>query len=73
VIGGAESTINDRCTGIQLELSFVALYEGDMLIHEALDLMDSLGFVLAGLAPGFADVRNGRVLQADGVFFRAAD
>jgi FkbM family methyltransferase len=73
VIAGAESTINDHCTGIQLELSFAALYEGDMLIHEALDLMDSLGFVLAGLAPGFTDVRNGRVLQADGVFFRARD
>lgn len=68
VITGAESTINDHCTGIQLELSFAALYEGDMVIHEALDLMDSLGFVLAGLAPGFTDVRNGRVLQADGVF-----
>jgi FkbM family methyltransferase len=73
VIAGAESTINDRCVGVQLELSFVALYDGDMLIREALDLMDSLGFVLAGLAPGFIDVRNGRVLQADGVFFRAAD
>ncbi|HEY0228009.1 MAG TPA: FkbM family methyltransferase [Mycobacterium sp.] len=73
VIAGAESTINDHCTGIQLELSFAALYEGDMVIHEALDLMDSLGFVLAGLAPGFTDVRNGRVLQADGVFFRAQD
>jgi hypothetical protein len=44
-----------------------------MLIQEALDLVDSLGFVLAGLAPGFIDVRNGRVLQADGVFFRVED
>jgi FkbM family methyltransferase len=73
VIAGGESTINDRCVGLQLELSFVSLYEGDMLIHEALDLMDSFGFVLAGLAPGFVDVRNGRVLQADGAFFRAED
>jgi FkbM family methyltransferase len=73
VIAGGASTINDRCVGIQLELSFVALYDGDMLIQEALDLVDSLGFALAGLAPGFVDVRNGRVLQADGVFFRAED
>jgi FkbM family methyltransferase len=73
VIAGGASAINDRCVGIQLELSFVALYEGDMLIQEALELVDSLGFVLAGLAPGFVDVRNGRMLQADGVFFRAAD
>lgn len=71
VVVGGRSTINDRCVGMQVELSFVALYEGDMLIQEALDLVDSLGFVLAGLAPGFIDVRNGRVLQADGVFFRS--
>ena len=73
VIAGGESTINDRCAGIQLELSFVSLYKGDILIQDALELMDSFGFVLAGLAPGFVDVRNGRVLQADGVFFRAED
>jgi hypothetical protein len=44
-----------------------------MLIQEALDVVVSLGFVLAGLVPGFMDVRNGRVLQADGVFFRSED
>jgi FkbM family methyltransferase len=73
VITGASSTIDHHCVGMQLELSLAPLYEGGMLIREALDLMDSLGFVLAGLAPGFIDVRNGRVLQADGVFFRATD
>jgi FkbM family methyltransferase len=73
VIAGGRSTINDRCVGMQIELSFVALYEGDMLIQEALDLVDSCGFVLVGLVPGFTDVRNGRVLQADGVFFRSED
>jgi FkbM family methyltransferase len=73
VIAGGATTIDQRCGGIEIELSFAALYDGDMLIQEALDLVDSLGFVLAGLAPGFIDVRNGRVLQAEGVFFRAED
>jgi FkbM family methyltransferase len=73
VIAGGETTINQHCAGMQVELSFAALYDGDMLVQEALDLVDSLGFVLAGLVPGFIDVRNGRVLQADGVFFRAKD
>jgi hypothetical protein len=73
VIAGAAATIDDHCVGLQLELSFVALYDGDMLIREALDLMASMGFQLTGLAPDFIDVRNGRVLQADGVFFRATD
>jgi hypothetical protein len=73
VIAGGETTINQHCAGMQVELSFAPLYDGDMLVQDALDLVDSLGFVLAGLAPGFIDVRNGRVLQADGVFFRADD
>jgi FkbM family methyltransferase len=73
VIAGGETTIKQHCAGMQVELSFAPLYDGDMLVQDALDLVDSLGFVLAGLAPGFIDVRNGRVLQADGVFFRADD
>jgi FkbM family methyltransferase len=73
VIEGGKSTVNDRCIGMQLELSFLPLYEGGMLIREALDLLDSLGFQLAGLLPGFTDPRNGRMLQADGIFFRQND
>ena len=30
----------------------------------------ALGFTMTGLLPGFTDVRNGRMLQADGIFFR---
>ena len=73
VLAGGKSTVNDRVVGMQLELSFLPLYEGDMLIREALDLVYSLGFTLTGLLPGFADVRNGRMLQADGIFFREND
>jgi hypothetical protein len=49
------------------------LYEGGMLIREALDLACSLGFTLTGVVPGFSDPRNGRMLQADGIFFREND
>ncbi|AZP80873.1 FkbM family methyltransferase [Mycobacterium avium] len=73
VIAGSKSTLNESCVGMQLELSFIPLYEGDMLIHEALELVYSLGFRLTGLLPGFTDPRNGRMLQADGIFFRGDD
>lgn len=73
VLAGAKSTLNDHCVGMQLELSFAPLYEGGMLIREALDLAYSLGFTLTGLQPCVTDVRNGRMLQADGVFFREPD
>jgi FkbM family methyltransferase len=70
VLAGGESTVNDYCVGMQIELSFLPLYEGGMLIREALDLVYSLGFTLTGLKPCFTDMRNGRMLQADGIFFR---
>jgi FkbM family methyltransferase len=73
VLAGGKSTVNDRCVGMQLELSFLPLYEGDMLIREALYLIYSLGFTMTGLLPGFMDARNGRMLQADGIFFRQDD
>jgi FkbM family methyltransferase len=73
VIAGGKSTLNDRCIGMQLELSFTPLYEGGMLIREALDLAYSMGFTITGVKPGFTDIRNGRMLQADGIFFRGDD
>jgi FkbM family methyltransferase len=73
VIAGGESFVKDHCVGMQLELSFINLYEGSMLIREALDLVYSLGFTLTGLVPGFADPRDGRLLQADGIFFRESN
>nr|WP_279304564.1 FkbM family methyltransferase [Mycobacterium ahvazicum] len=73
VIDGGTATVNSHCVGVELELSFEPLYDGGMLIQEAFDLMDSLGFMLKGLVPGFIDIRTSQVLQADGVFFRGDD
>lgn len=70
VLAGGKATVNDRCVGMQLELSFLPLYEGEMLICEALDFAYSSGFTLTGLLPCFTDLRDGRMLQADGIFFR---
>lgn len=72
VLAGGKSTV-DRCVGMQLELSLLALYEDDMLIREALDLVYSMGFTLTGLLPCVTDLRDGRMLQADGIFFRTDD
>jgi FkbM family methyltransferase len=73
VLAGGRSMLSERVVGLQLELSFVPLYEGGMLIGEALDLVHSLGFTLTELQPGFRDPRDGRLLQADGIFFREGD
>jgi FkbM family methyltransferase len=73
VLAGAEATVRDRCVGMQLELSFLPLYEGGMLIREALDVAYGLGFAPTGFRPVFIDMRNGRMLQGDGIFFREDD
>lgn len=73
VLAGGEATVKDSCVGLQLELSFVPLYEGAMLIPEALDLLYSKGFTLTGMLPCFTDPRNGQMLQADGIFLRSDD
>ncbi|MEH3067088.1 MULTISPECIES: FkbM family methyltransferase [Aeromicrobium] len=68
VLEGAETTV-PRLVGLQLELSFVTLYEGGMLADEAISWAYDHGFVLVGLDQGFTDP-GGAVLQADGVFLR---
>jgi FkbM family methyltransferase len=70
VLAGGDSTVKNRCEGLQIELSFVPLYDGAMLIPEALDLVYSMGFRLTAVLPCFTDPRNGQMLQADGIFLR---
>lgn len=73
VLAGGPQTLRNHCIGMQLELSFVPLYEGGTLVREALDIASALGFTPTGLRPCFTDLRNGRTLQADGIFFREDD
>ena len=69
VLAGAAKTL-DRCVGLQLEMSFVPLYEGGMLVDEAVSAAYSSGFHLAVIEQGWASP-TGQMLQADGIFFRA--
>ncbi|HEX4189872.1 MAG TPA: FkbM family methyltransferase [Marmoricola sp.] len=68
VLAGAEKTL-ERCRGLQLELSFVPLYDGGMLIDDAISLAYDAGFQMVGVEQGWA-APTGQMLQADGVFFR---
>ncbi|HUS21496.1 MAG TPA: FkbM family methyltransferase [Aeromicrobium sp.] len=68
VLAGAPETLK-ACVGLQLELSLVPLYEGGMLIDEALTWAYDSGFILMSVEQGFT-ASDGRILQMDGVFFR---
>lgn len=69
VLEGAQALM-PRVQGIQLELSLVPLYEGQVLYKEIIDWLAEKGFELWSVMPGFVDQTSGRMLQMDGVFFR---
>jgi FkbM family methyltransferase len=70
VLDGAGDRLGEFAA-IQLELSFVPLYDGQALFDELVERLRATGFVLFGLEAGFGDSRSGRTLQCDGVFVRA--
>jgi FkbM family methyltransferase len=70
ILDGAGSQLA-RIAGIQLEMSLVPLYEGELLIEEMIALLKQRGFTLMSLEPGYVDLAAGQMLQSDGVFFRS--
>lgn len=71
VLQGAKNLLR-RVHGIQLELSLVPLYEGQLHYKEAINWLMERGFELWSVMPGFVDRTSGRMLQMDGVLFRSA-
>ena len=68
VMAGAGAVI-DTVAAVQLELSFVELYEGQELFDEGVATMRDHGLELWTLETGISDA-EGRLLQCDGVFVR---
>jgi len=56
--------------GVLCELSLVPLYEGQRLWQEIIQRLQNEGFTLWSIQNGFTDLRDGRTLQIDGIFFR---
>ena len=58
---------------VQMELSFIELYERQPLIRDMLNLMAEFGYSLYTFIPGFKDPKSGQMLQCDGVFVRRSE
>ncbi|MBL8516654.1 MAG: FkbM family methyltransferase [Betaproteobacteria bacterium] len=69
VLDGAMNVL-PHLRGILLELTLVPLYQGQHLWRELISRLEVEGFSLWALQPGFTDPRDGRTLQADGLFIR---
>lgn len=68
VIKGAPETVA-KVVGLQLEISFVPLYDGGMLADEAISWGYDNGFRVVGIEQGYA-APTGEILQMDAVFMR---
>jgi FkbM family methyltransferase len=70
VLEGAKSILS-QVEEIQLEMSLVPFYEGELLLTEMLDYMKNLGYSLHYLDPVICDPNTGQMLQLDGIFFKS--
>lgn len=57
-----------KVAGLQVELSLVPLYEGQLLFDEMIAMLTGMGFELWSLIPGFVNQKTGRLLEVDGYF-----
>lgn len=70
ILAGARGVL-DRIIGIELELSLAKLYADQKLMPDLIAWAEAEGFQCWDIVPGFRDVRTARLLQSDGIFFRA--
>jgi FkbM family methyltransferase len=67
VIEGALASL-DHVFGIEMELSFVPLYEGGASFLEMVSFLYDKGYQIMALNPVFSDKKTGQLLQADFIF-----
>ena len=70
VIDGAEHSL-DKVMCIQMEVSLVPLYDGELLLVDMIGLMSKKGFFPWALEAEFADPETGQLLQVNTIFVRS--
>jgi FkbM family methyltransferase len=68
LVGAVESL--KKFVGIQLELSLIPLYEGQLLHDDLTKKIGEFDFELWAMSPVFSDPKTGRLLQIDATFFK---
>lgn len=69
VLEGARESLGAIDT-IQMEMSLVPLYDGELLFYDMCQHMRDLGYTLVALENGFSAPATGQLLQVDGIFHR---
>ncbi len=69
VLKGAEKSLLQIDT-VQLEMSLVPLYDGELLFNEMCMLMSEKGYTLVAIDQEYIDRNSGQLLQVNGIFHR---
>lgn len=69
VLDGAEGSLA-KIKGIQVEMSVVPLYSGEMLFPEMLRHIVGKGYTMFDMGPVFTSRKTGQLLQVDAMFFK---
>jgi FkbM family methyltransferase len=69
VIDGASGVL-DRIYSVQMEVAVAPMYEGEMVMHEAIALMHAEGYLMIDTTPAFCDPRSGEATHFDLLFRR---
>jgi hypothetical protein len=64
------SGVIDRFELIQVEASFFQVYQSEVLVADMIRYLDSRGYRIVGMEPGWEDAKTGELLQADLIFGR---
>lgn len=69
VLEGAKESLKN-ISGVQVEMSVIEMYEGELTYLEMIDYLAKHGFSLYSLENGFFNNETGQLLQVDGIFFK---
>jgi hypothetical protein len=69
VLGGGHETVKRACA-VEIELTYLALYEGQALAWEIGKILSDLGFNLVALSNPLYHPSRPALLQIDGIFVR---
>lgn len=69
VINGAKNSLQ-HIKALQLEMSVVPLYEGELLFDDMKNKIENYGFSLLSVVSGLANEATGKLLQIDAVFVK---
>ncbi|MEI6947305.1 FkbM family methyltransferase [Paraflavisolibacter sp. H34] len=69
VLNGAVHTL-EHVKILQLELSFIPLYDSSLLYYKMMEKIEAMGFSFYSLFPAFSDYKTGQIFQIDAIFVR---